>query len=588
MYKLMISYLPMIIIIIGVGLFSYRISMNILMEESIKIVNQAGEQANDGVKKSIIGYEDFIKNIFYSSTMQDFLKNSSINDAYSLYKNIDNFNKILSTWLSTFNYPVNLAIIRSDDKAQEIINNNCHYILQYREENNVLANSGNGNYQIFNSYRVKDRKWFKNLKMDFKDFTWMQIDDDRKYNNISLIKAIPDFVTFDRPAGYIILTVRLKDIFTNIIANDNSNEYYSMVFDKKGDFIYTNSEKQEAYNNNKIELQKFLKSSETKKIVDGYTVVTKSRIEATGWQILNFIPMAGIKKQTQYIGTMVLLSCGIAIIIVLIISYWLSRIFSKRITKICRYMQDFQGGDFNKRLETVYNDELGYLAHSYNEMVEKTEVLVKEVYVANIDKKEAKLKALQAQINPHFLYNSLSSIIRLANKGEVNKINTMVSSLVKFYRMTLNKGKDIIPVGEEIEQIKAYVEVLKIRMKDAFEIYYNIDDEVLKYNTINVILQPFIENVLDHGIYDREGPINIVFSAAATETAVTFQICDDGIGISREIQKNIFAGEGNSKGYGIRNVDDRIKLHYGNDFGVTIFSRLCLGTTVVIKIPIVL
>lgn len=248
-------------------------------------------------------------------------------------------------------------------------------------------------------------------------------------------------------------------------------------------------------------------------------------------------------------------------------------------------MQKFQGGDFNKKLKTIHNDELGYLALSYNEMVENTQVLVQEVYIANIDKKEARLKALQAQINPHFLYNSLSSISRLANKGEVDKINIMVSSLVKFYRLTLNKGKDIIQVSDEIEQIKAYVEVLKIRMNEAFDIKYEIDDEVLKYYTVSVILQPFVENVLEHGIYDREGPINIIFSAMVVDGKIEFKIKDDGVGISEDVQKKIFTSDENSKGYGIRNVDARIKLQYGNDYGVSIFSKIRFGTVITITIP---
>ncbi|MBC8081538.1 MAG: histidine kinase, partial [Gorillibacterium sp.] len=211
------------------------------------------------------------------------------------------------------------------------------------------------------------------------------------------------------------------------------------------------------------------------------------------------------------------------------------------------------------------------------------EELIKEVYVANIQKKEAELESLQAQINPHFLYNTLSSISRLAKFGEIEKLHEMVMGLAKFYRLSLNKGYTIIAVPLELEQVGAYIDIQSIKFKNRLSVWYDVQAEVHGYETVKLILQPFVENSLEHALFGKS--ITIKVTARLVEGNIVFKIIDDGIGMKPEMVNKILSRDGVQLGYGIRNVDERIKLQYGQAYGVNIFSRLGMGTTVTITIP---
>ena len=256
-------------------------------------------------------------------------------------------------------------------------------------------------------------------------------------------------------------------------------------------------------------------------------------------------------------------------------------------------MQRFQKGNFDSKIKKIHQDELGYLDSSFNEMVEQMNTLIQKVYQANIDIKEAQLRALQAQINPHFLYNSLSIINRLSDLGCNQEINQMVFSLATFYRMTLNKGKDIIRIEDEIKQIKAYLDIYKIRLEDRFEVAFDFDPQILHCETVKVILQPFVENIFEHALGESEDTIHIRITGKCMPPEndiqndfIQFTIQDDGIGIEPErLSELIYTDSQNTSGYGIKNVHQRIQIHYGPDYGVRICSELGEGTTVKINIP---
>jgi two-component system sensor histidine kinase YesM len=217
-------------------------------------------------------------------------------------------------------------------------------------------------------------------------------------------------------------------------------------------------------------------------------------------------------------------------------------------------------------------------------MGQNTDQLIREVYITNIQKREAELTALQAQINPHFLYNTLSSISRLAQFGENDKLQEMVMALAKFYRLTLNEGRLAISIDNELQQAKAYIDIQKIKYKDRLDVSYRIDTDILHYDTIKLILQPFIENVIEHSWFG-DNRIHLKLWAYRQDEDIIFKIIDDGIGMHPKTIQDIFNKNGIQVGYGIRNVDERIKLQFGDSYGVTIASRQGIGTSVRIVIP---
>lgn len=237
--------------------------------------------------------------------------------------------------------------------------------------------------------------------------------------------------------------------------------------------------------------------------------------------------------------------------------------------------------------ETGSQDEVGRLIHGFNSMTGRLKRLINEVYKNKLLEKEYELEALQAQINPHFLYNSLSSISWLGLKYEAQDVTDMANALVKFYKNTLCGGKTIIAAEQELEQIESYFELQNLRYKNKLFVHYTVDEKALKAKTIKFLLQPFVENSLIHGMYGSKKSINVRITVEMDGNDVVWMVIDDGVGFS-QADPDITPAEGSVvKGsrYGIVNVDQRIKTLYGSSYGVTLFSIVGMGTTVTIRLP---
>ena len=198
--------------------------------------------------------------------------------------------------------------------------------------------------------------------------------------------------------------------------------------------------------------------------------------------------------------------------------------------------------------------------------------------------KDAQLKYLQAQINPHFLYNSLSIINWKALEADQEDISRITLSLSTFYRTALNKGKNILLVRDEIANIKAYLDIQLMMHDDSFDVIYDIDDSILKYETLNLILQPILENAIHHGIEEKtDGRGKITVRGWKEDNCVWFMVEDNGVGMEQEVADKILTME--SKGYGVRNVDERIRLCYGEKHAMKVESVVGKGTKMTIHFP---
>jgi len=293
------------------------------------------------------------------------------------------------------------------------------------------------------------------------------------------------------------------------------------------------------------------------------------------------IPNSLLEKNAKELRNFTIMVCLASIVVLFGAGLAISRYFSKRVTKIVSFLRVFREGDFRKRIQFSGKDEFAQIAAALNEMGGHIETLIQEVYVSNLRKKEAELSSLQSQINPHFLYNTLSSISRLAKFGEISKLDEMVRGLAKFYRLTLNEGRTLISIDEELQQAKSYIDIQKIKHEDRLQIAYDIDPQVLGHETVKIIVQPFIENVLEHALYSDR--IHIRIAAALEAGRIELRIIDDGVGMPAETIERVFAPDG--IGYGIRNVDQRIKLQFGDPYGVSIHSRPGIGTSVRVAFP---
>jgi sensor histidine kinase YesM len=273
----------------------------------------------------------------------------------------------------------------------------------------------------------------------------------------------------------------------------------------------------------------------------------------------------------------------VLVIVCLILSLLIAERLTSPLRRMKRAIRRIGEGDFSSRLQVDGHHEIAEIGNTINWLLMRFDELIQQVYVTGLQKKEKELQVLQAQINPHFLYNTLSSISRLGKLGEINKMHDMVMGLAKFYRLSLNDGKAIITIGKEIEQIKTYIDIQKIKYGDRMDVYYDIDPCVLEFETVKLIIQPFVENVLEHA---WEGDhVSIRIEASMVSKVIVFYVMDDGCGMSEELVRQLHSPGEVHVGYGIRNVQERIKLQYGDDYGVSIFSKEGAGTKVQIIVP---
>ena len=201
--------------------------------------------------------------------------------------------------------------------------------------------------------------------------------------------------------------------------------------------------------------------------------------------------------------------------------------------------------------------------------------------------KEYEMKALQAQINPHFLYNSLSLINWKAIEANEKDISKITLALSKFYRTALNKGNNVLPLEDEISNVKSYLDIQLMMHDYEFDVEMDIDERMYYYDTPNLILQPLIENAIDHGVdLKTEGRGKIIIRGWSEGETMYLSVEDNGVGMEEEVAKTIITQK--SKGYGVRNVNERIKLIYGQEYGLDIKSKVGEGTTITVKLPIVI
>ncbi len=590
-YKLALSYfLVTIIPVVAISYISYTSTLQYVQSQNTVTISSTQQQYDINITNRLKSIVNLAQSINLNRSIQDYLF-SNTSTSYLEYSFTSDFlTPFLTALLQSTGAGIHLDVVHYNNLYSDIMNNYVHDTADSaapkRLDSQILP--GRATFNIYKVARVADKEWFRYIEKNVNDYMWLQIEDDAKYDNITLAKPLYNFLyTVDHPVGYLIITVKLQDIIENAPNTGDNTDITHLVFDAHGKLLSVDPDKRAFYQKHKGELTPYILGGETGKSIFLKDYVLMKGVNAiNGWNIVTVAPIKRMNENIEKIRNATLLYGMIALIILFIVTNLLAASFSNRIIGITRRMQKVQSNNLNHKVSDPYNDEIGFLARTFNEMTERMENLIRDNYQANIDKKEAQLKALQAQINPHFLYNSLSSISRLGDIGDKERIKTMVRALTTFYRMTLNKGNDLIKISDELEQVKAYTQIYKIRKGDDFNICYKIDEAALSFDTVKVILQPFIENVLEHGVYTRETPINIILSVALQEQDVVFEIIDDGVGIPpKKLNTLLSAKREHTSGYGIKNVDDRIKLQFGAGYGVNIFSRVGIGTKVTLRIP---
>ncbi len=322
-------------------------------------------------------------------------------------------------------------------------------------------------------------------------------------------------------------------------------------------------------------------------------LVAYSDVNATGWQIFYSMPLNMATKEIHSIKGFTLLVIFICVLLTTPLIIMISSYLTAPIKKLYRSMKKFQEGNFDEKVNFKYNDEIGILGQGYDNMVVNIKQLIDNNYILQIKEREAELNALQAQINPHFLYNTLEAIHWEAVEAGQNNISEMVINLSRLFRLSLNRGKSFTLVSKERDLIEYYLNLQKMRLKEKLNFRISIREGILNYIIPKLILQPFVENAVLHGIGKKASGGNLEVTGMLFENKLLFTIRDDGIGMDSGTIAALFKekeqGDVNTSetpgGYAVHNVDERLKLYYKEDYSLTFQSGYGSGTTVEIAIP---
>ncbi|WP_068619943.1 cache domain-containing sensor histidine kinase [Paenibacillus tuaregi] len=324
--------------------------------------------------------------------------------------------------------------------------------------------------------------------------------------------------------------------------------------------------------------------------VDGKKmVVCFDVIPTTGWLSTMFIPYNNLLKTMPNMISFTLYST----VLVLVLSVFVASIISSKITlplkKLMWGIKQIGVGNFNTRIETYGTSEVNLIIHKFNQMNDKIQILIEENYETHLKEMEAELKALNFQFNPHFLYNTLNIINYLAIENKQMVISNMLVELSEMLEYTAKKSGEV-SFGEDVKYLQNYVYIMRQRFEDKFNVEYHIDPELYRYSVPKFFLQPFMENALIHAFEDRETDCWIRVSGRIEDHTRVFTIEDNGIGMDPDMLRRVLATIDDpvsmSKSIGIANVNKRVKLIYGSQYGVEIESQRHKGTMITITLPL--
>ena len=290
-------------------------------------------------------------------------------------------------------------------------------------------------------------------------------------------------------------------------------------------------------------------------------IILCEQSNTTGWTVWLYQPVGLAGEAMRPIGVMAGVTILICIFAAVLAYFITSGMVSSRIERLTHFMQEVQEGSMDMQMESDDRDEIGMLYRGFGSMMKRIRTLINEVYLSKITQKEAELKALQAQINPHFLYNTLSLINWKALAAGEEDISRMTLALSTFYRTALNRGRNVLQVETELSNTRAYLEIQSMLHDGDFDYEIEAQTEILQCESLNLILQPLVENAIHHGIEEKtDGRGKITVRGWKEDNCVWFMVEDNGVGMEQEVADKILTME--SKGYGVRNVDERIRLCY--------------------------
>lgn len=570
--KILMSFL---ILIIPMFIIATRISMtyteNSVVMNSMEYTTELINQMNSDVD-SYIGYmENISQLVLLDSDVHTFLNSDfEEQDSRQLAREhiINQFGTILD--------------IRSDITNLAIIGNNGRYILNRGED------------EINPNLDVKQKEWYKkaierNGKIYISSSHVQNIVNGKYQWVVSLSRAIRDKES-NEMAGALLVDLNYN-VINNLCKKINLGyKGYIFLLDEEGNIIY--HPKQQLIYNGLIN-EKTLEVKECKEsyfLTEGTDkkLYVISRSAKTGWTAVGVANVSELFLQKAQTQKLYIISTVVILLIAMLLSFLISRAITKPIKKLRDSMKEVEKGNFHEKVETYGSDEIANLGKSYNIMIQTVEELMDARVKDQEQKRKSELRALQAQINPHFLYNTLDSIVWMAEEGKNQEVVTMTASLAKLFRQSISNEAEEVTLRQEVDYVRNYLVIQKMRYKEQLNYDIQVPESILNYYVIKLILQPLVENALYHGVKYKEGVGTILVDGYETESTVVLQVIDDGIGMDEEELSHLFEKRKSThktNRVAVRNIHNRIHLHYGKEFGLSFESKKGYGTKVMITLP---
>ena len=554
-HKLMAIYICIgTVPVLLLGIFVYCQQRTNYLEKEKRAMDTQLSREISQLDSQLASYANLSDYIAFNSSISDGLcgKYGSVYEMYEQYA--DNIDPVISS-LKYFNKNIEQISVYVD---RDIV----------RHSDTILPLSD-----------IEGEEWYRDAELD-QNNQWFLDEGNKTAFNVRIMPLMQQ----KGERGILYISVDYSELFSQLekISREEygiviyygkcSAEYKTEYFQgKEGDLLLSHRKVQ----------QDFSKQAAGKGSV--YMMASKE-LAVQGWNAIMYCPK---NEAATAANPLLLFVAGLVLICVaasLAASLAFSRLVVHDIEKLQKNMKSVEQGDMTIWVESDSQDEIGDLIHGFDTMIGEINRLIHEVYEGKLLQRKYEMKALQAQINPHFLYNSLSLINWKALEAGEEDISKITLALSSFYRTSLNKGNNVLTIERELENMHSYLEIQSCMHDSSFDVEEEIDSSILPYETLNLLLQPLVENAIEHGVdllEDRRGCIRII--GRADEENIYLIVEDNGVGMEEEILASIL--EFQTRGYGVRNVNERIRLFYGEEYSLRIESELGRGTRCIITIP---
>lgn len=542
-----IGIIPMLVL----GEYSYIAVRELLVKQEKSNMSDYLTQAIMSADNQIQIYNNLSEYISYNDTIAQVLTY----DYKNYYEMYEQYTKVLDPLLSSVKY----------------FNQGVKQLTVYTDNPGIAKHD----VTVAPVREIMEEKWYLAIEMaEDRDINWIV---NRQNSKVFSARNMPAFQNVGN-LGILYIEVDYDKLFESF-EEMSGNEYGIYIVNDENDIIYQMTSYDISQDRHPLKIEDI---REQKAVCDAYTIVDDSMV--TGWKVWFYKKNREIRSSVLPLIVAILIVTALCITFSIIATTIFSKVMVNDIEKLTENMKAVESGNMEITVTSDAADEVGNLIRGFGNMINRINQLINEVYKGKISQKEAEMKALQAQINPHFLYNSLSLINWKALETEQRDISRLTLLLSTFYRTALNRGRNILSIRDEISNMDSYLEIQLMIHDDAFTVIREIDDDILEYQTLNLILQPLVENAIEHGIDpDEDGKGIITIRGRKDGNHILLSVEDNGIGMDEETAASILTAQ--SKGYGVRNVNERIMLYYGESYHLTVESTPGKGTVITIRIP---